>query len=95
MTANGKGRKLRPRSDTERVDLLEKLLGFGRHRGSLHVVWSRNGRGGLLISHTGNEPDALEYPVYEPIAEDENGDLRALLDRAISKNAGAKKRGAS
>lgn len=86
MTANGRGRKLKPRTDTERLDLLIKLVGFGRSRAELEVCWGEDGKGPLQL-WTG--PVCVGRRL---LVADENGDPRALLDRAISKHAGAKKR---
>lgn len=83
MTANGRGRKLKPRTDTERLDLLVKLIGYGQGRGELMITWDEND--GDLNLHSGRY-------FQEFVASDANGDLRALLDRAISLKAGATKR---
>lgn len=83
MTARGVGRKLQPRSDTERLDLLVKLLGFGQSRAVVTIDWGSLGKALELAS--GPVGDCLKTHVA-----DENGDLRALLDRAISKNVGVK-----
>lgn len=84
MTANGRGRKLQPRSDTERLELLVKLLGFGRGRQTVSLTWHVLHGVELYVGPVGDSE--------KQVAFDEHGDLRALLDRALSKNAGAKKR---
>jgi hypothetical protein len=80
-----RGRPLKPRTDTERLNLLVKLIGFGRARRDVVISWSDSGRGPLVMNG-GICGEAMPL-----ISADENGDLRALLDRALSPNA--KKRG--
>lgn len=77
------GRPLKPRTDTERLDLLEKLVGFGRARSDVGINWD-DGPLALYVGPTGH--------FQKLVVDDANGSLRALLDRAISKHAGAKKR---
>lgn len=87
MTANGRGRKLIPRSDTERLDLLVNLVGYGRGRSDVSLGWGGEEGEGALELHAGPARSFQKH-----VAEDVGGDLRSLLDRALSKHAGAKKR---
>lgn len=82
-----RGRPLKPRTDTERIDLLVKLVGFGRGRNDVSLGWGGEDGAGALELHAGPARGFQSL-----VAEDAGGDLRAILDRAISKHAGAKKR---
>lgn len=71
-----RGRPLQPRSDTERLDYLEKLLGFGRARNDVGLAWE----GAKLELYAGAMND-----FQKTLASDDG--LRQLLDRAISRKA--------
>lgn len=72
-----------PRTDAERLDLLVDLIGFGRTRGEVLIFW---GPSGLHLAAGPAGERAQEH------ASDADGDVLALLDRAISKIGGTKKR---
>lgn len=76
------GRPLIPRTDTERLDLLVKLIGFGRGRADVSFGW---GRGLELSAGPAGHGQKI-------VAADDHGDLRQLLDRALSRNAAPRQR---
>lgn len=76
------GRELRARTDTERLDLLVELIGFGRGRADVSFGWGGNDGEGALELHAG---PAGYFQTF--IAEDADGDPRRLLDRALSSSS--------
>lgn len=83
-----RGRPLRARTDTERLDLLAELVGFGRKRADLSLGWGGgDNHDGPLELHVG---PAGEFQVC--LAEDAGGDLRRLLDRALSSSSASARR---
>lgn len=83
----GPGRTLEPRTDTERLNLLVELVGFGRGRSDVSMGWGGDHGEGWLELHAGPARSFQKL-----VAEDPAGDLRQLLDRALSNGAGAKPR---
>lgn len=73
------GRPLAPRTDTQRMDLLVKLVAFGRGRREVSIGWGGEERDGALELHAGPAGHFQKY-----LGEDAGGDLRALLDRVLS-----------
>lgn len=79
----GPGRTLEPRSDTERLELLVKLLGWGQRRGEVSIDWGEDGKGPLALWAGPAHPPQGRHQ----LAKDPGGDLRQLLDRALSEGA--------
>lgn len=76
------GRPLAEHTDTERLDLLVKLVSYGRKRADVSLGWGGDNGEGALELHAG---PARSFQAF--VAEDAGGDLRRLLDRALSPNA--------
>lgn len=87
-SARANGRPLAERSDSERLDLLQKLIGFGRGRRAVLIDWGADGKGPLELDlmPVGSEDPKLSA-AESTLAQDRDGDLRRLLDRALSPNA--------
>lgn len=82
-----RGRPLRARTDTERLDLLVELVGFGRKRGDVSLGFGGDDHDGPLELHAG---PAGEFQVC--LADDAGGDLRRVLDRALSSSSASARR---
>lgn len=74
--ARPRGRPLQPRSDTERLDYLEKLLGYGRKRNDVGLTWE-----GANLELYAGPMNNFQKTLSSGI------DLRKTLDLAISRNA--------
>lgn len=75
------GRPLKRRTDTERLDFLEKLIGYGRRRAEVSIGWGGGDKyDGPLELHAG---PAGHFQAF--LADDAGGDLRVVLDRALSR----------
>lgn len=73
------GRPAKPRTDTERLDLLIRLLGGGRNRNEVSIGWGGgDSYNGALELHAGPAGYFQKH-----LAEDRGGDLRRVLDRAL------------
>ncbi len=77
-----RGRKLEPRTDAERIQLLVDLIGYGQARRDISIGFDLGS--GALQLYAG---DSGKFENL--VVEDPTGDVRALLDRAISKKVAA------